>query len=112
MTGTFAAIFWSSSAHAAKETIMPQESISEEQQRVLKALSLSAKAFDDDVSRRIGELVNQKNKTLIIDTLSTIERKFGLNIHVFELVAYAKRAIVKGEFEEYWKKNREFEGLV
>jgi hypothetical protein len=83
-----------------------------ENRRVLSALAASIKSLEPKASRTIKENSDQKNISLIIDVLTAVERKKGLHVAVFKLVALAKKAIVSGNYAEYWEANARFEGLI
>lgn len=82
-----------------------------ENRRLLRALAASIKSFEPAWARRIKENSEEKNTTLIIDMLTALEKKAGLHIDLYRLVAVAKRAIVSGDYAPYWDLNARIEGL-
>lgn len=79
---------------------------------MLEALAASIKSIEPKAARTIKENSSQKNVSLVIDILTSIERKPGLNVEIFKLVALAKRAVASGNYKEYWEANAQFEGLI
>ena len=84
----------------------------EDNRRVLRALAASLRVYDREASRMLKGEEHQTATTLLIDLLTVIERRSGLPVEFFRLVALAKIAIVSGDYAPYWDANARLEGLI
>ncbi len=83
----------------------------DENRRLLEALAASLRPLDSRAARTLKENAHHTNITLLIDVLTLIERRRGLPVEIFKLVALAKKAIVSGKYDEYWIEHQVAEGL-